>query len=66
MINKLKITELNYNDSELVILWASKQETRLELLKLRKLCPCATCRGGDFGPLGAKTGHIKKAKIQLS
>ena len=64
MTSKLKINELSYNDSELVVLWSSNTETRINLVKLRKLCPCAGCRGGDFGPLGAMTGHITEAKIQ--
>jgi DUF971 family protein len=55
--------EINYNETHLTIRWKDGEEQKFELLDLRKKCPCATCRGGHGGSVGAATGHIKKANI---
>ena len=58
--------EITFDDENLKILWKDKTESVYNLLHLRKVCPCATCRGGDFGELGTMTGDIKKASIKLT
>jgi len=55
--------EISYDDSQLKITWKDEHESTWALLKLRKNCPCATCRGGDFGEIGTKTKHIQSAHI---
>ena len=55
--------EITYDEQNLYLQWKDGHSSKVNLLKLRKECPCAVCRGGDFGPIGAKTGHIKEAGI---
>jgi DUF971 family protein len=66
MIQDLKKTipdEIRYDDSSLWIRWKDGIESAYNLLDLRKKCPCATCRGGHGGKVGAATGHIHAATI---
>ncbi len=66
MVQDLKKTipdSITYTDEELKILWKDGVESVYNLLDLRKKCPCATCRGGHGGRVGANTQHITKANI---
>lgn len=54
---------IGFTDKDLRVTWKDGHESVWNLLKLRKECPCAVCRGGDFGPIGAKTGNITEAKL---
>lgn len=54
---------IDFTEEKLLIRWQDGHNSEYNLLKLRKHCPCATCRGGDFGPLGAGTGHITEAWV---
>ena len=51
--------EISYDSENLVILWKDGFKSTYSLLDLRKKCPCATCRGGHGGKVGAATGHIQ-------
>lgn len=55
--------EIRFDDTHLSIRWKDGEEFQYDLLDLRKKCPCATCRGGHGGKVGAATSHITKASI---
>ena len=55
--------EINFDDNELHILWKDGFDYKYSLLDLRKNCPCATCRGGHGGKVGAATGNISTIKL---
>ncbi len=55
--------QISYDDTSLTILWKDGFTSKFDLLDLRKKCPCASCRGGHGGTVGAATGHI--ASISL-
>jgi len=61
---KTKPKEITFDDDNLTIKWKDKTTSVYNLLQLRKVCPCATCRGGDFGEIGTMTRDIKKASIK--
>lgn len=66
MIQDLKKTSpanIQYDETHLKIEWKDGTIHEFNLLDLRKKCPCATCRGGHGGKVGAATGHIQKANI---
>jgi len=66
MVQDLKKTipqTIEYDENDLKIVWKDGFESKYNLLTLRKLCPCATCRGGHGGKVGQATGHITKATI---
>lgn len=66
MVQDLKKTipdEIHYDQDSLFIRWKDGVESSFNLLDLRKKCPCASCRGGHGGKVGATTGHIEVAKI---
>lgn len=46
------------SDSECKIVWKDGQQSLYPALLLRKNCPCAACRGGHGGKIGAATGQI--------
>ncbi len=54
--------EIKADDTYLYIKWKDGKECKHELLVLRKLCPCATCRGGH-GPVNRITGDIKEITL---
>lgn len=54
---------IRYDDKNLYILWKDGVESSFDLLTLRKNCPCATCRGGHFGKIGAATGNITSVSL---
>jgi DUF971 family protein len=56
-------SEISFDDKNLIIVWKDNFQSVLELLSLRKNCPCAVCRGGDFGKIGTKTGHINSIQL---
>ncbi|MDX1961392.1 MAG: DUF971 domain-containing protein [Leptospiraceae bacterium] len=55
--------EIHFDDEFLFIKWKDGFESKFDLLYLRKNCPCATCRGGDFGKIGTMTGNIQTAGL---
>jgi DUF971 family protein len=55
--------EIIPSETELVILWKDGFKSTFSLLDLRKKCPCATCRGGHGGKVGAATGHIQSIQL---
>jgi DUF971 family protein len=56
-------SEVQFNSENLSIQWKDGALHHLNLLELRKLCPCATCRGGHGGSVGAATGHIQAIQL---
>lgn len=55
--------EIRTDESNLFITWKDGFPSTYNLLDLRKKCPCATCRGGHGGKIGAATGHIQSIKL---
>ena len=55
--------EVRFDKERLFIDWKDGHHSNWSLLNLRKSCPCAVCRGGDFGEIGAMTGKITQASI---
>ncbi|MDF3818854.1 DUF971 domain-containing protein [Leptospira sp. 96542] len=55
--------EIHFDDDTLSVHWKDGVVSRFSLLDLRKKCPCATCRGGHGGKVGAATGHIQTIKL---
>ncbi len=55
--------EINFDDQNLSILWKDGVSSKYSLLDLRKKCPCATCRGGHGGKVGAATSHIQSIQL---
>jgi len=56
--------QLIENDEEhLFITWKDGIASKYNLLDLRKACPCAVCRGGHEGEIGAETGHIDSIRL---
>jgi DUF971 family protein len=56
-------SKIEYDDNNLTIVWKDGHNSTYSLLDLRKKCPCATCRGGHGGKVGAATGHIEKISL---
>ncbi len=56
-------SEIANSEVELTILWKDGFQSNFSLLDLRKKCPCAVCRGGHGGKVGAATGHINSIKL---
>lgn len=56
-------SEITFDSNILQILWKDGFLSTLDLLTLRKNCPCATCRGGHGGKTGAATGHITEISL---
>ena len=52
-----------YDAEKLYCEWKDRHTSEWNLLKLRKECPCATCRGGDFCKYRYYDYHIKEAAI---
>lgn len=55
--------QISYDERELQIQWKDGFISKYSLLDLRKKCPCATCRGGHGGTVGAATGHIQSISL---
>ncbi|WP_411823444.1 DUF971 domain-containing protein [Leptospira sp. 'Mane'] len=55
--------EIHFDDESLFIQWKDGFESKFSLLDLRKKCPCATCRGGHGGKIGAATKQIQSIKL---
>lgn len=55
--------EISFDDDHLRISWKDGLQSEYSLLDLRKKCPCATCRGGHGGKVGAATGHIQSIRL---
>ncbi|HEO66125.1 MAG TPA: DUF971 domain-containing protein [Spirochaetes bacterium] len=56
-------TRIANTKEQLIILWQDSHRSVWDIVRLRKNCPCAECRGGDFGEIGTMTGHITEAGI---
>ncbi|MCZ8158154.1 MAG: DUF971 domain-containing protein [Leptospira sp.] len=56
-------SEITFDDNELSIRWKDGVLSKYPLLDLRKKCPCATCRGGHGGKVGAATSHIDSIRL---
>jgi DUF971 family protein len=56
-------SEIHFDEENLFITWKDGFQSKFNLLYLRKNCPCATCRGGDFGKIGTMTAMIEKAEL---
>ncbi len=56
-------SEIQHDAKELVIVWKDGYRSTFPLILLRKNCPCATCRGGHGGKVGAATGHIQEISL---
>lgn len=56
-------SEISFDDTELQISWKDGFISKYPLLDLRKKCPCATCRGGHGGKVGAATSHISSIRL---
>lgn len=55
--------EVHFDDQNLTVLWKDGFLSKFDLLDLRKKCPCATCRGGHGGRVGAATGNITSIRL---
>jgi DUF971 family protein len=55
--------EITFDESDLTIGWKDGFTSKYSLLDLRKKCPCATCRGGHGGKVGAATSHIDSIRL---
>jgi DUF971 family protein len=55
--------QISYDEKELRIRWKDGFLSTYSLLDIRKKCPCATCRGGHGGKVGAATGHIQSIQL---
>ncbi|MCB1178190.1 MAG: DUF971 domain-containing protein [Leptospiraceae bacterium] len=55
--------EIFHDTKNLTITWKDGFKSVFDLLSLRKNCPCATCRGGHGGKIGAATGHITEISL---
>lgn len=55
--------EISFDDEHFTILWKDGVLSQFSLLELRKNCPCATCRGGHGGKVGAQTQSIEKIHL---
>lgn len=55
--------QISYDEKELKIRWKDGFLSVFSLLELRRKCPCATCRGGHGGKVGAATGHIQSISL---
>ncbi len=55
--------EIRFDETNLYIDWKDGAQNTYNLLDLRKKCPCATCRGGHGGKVGAATSHIEKISL---
>lgn len=62
MLNTIPDT-IEVTEEELQITWKDGFLSKFPLLDLRKKCPCATCRGGHGGQVGATTGHITEISL---
>lgn len=62
-LNKTTPSQIQYDENYLTIQWKDGAIHQFPLVELRKKCPCATCRGGHGGKVGALTGKIQTAKI---
>ncbi len=51
------------DDENLFIRWKDGTDCTLNLLALRKNCPCVTCRGGHQAEDIRQTGHITEIKL---
>lgn len=56
--------QIEFDSNHLTIHWKDGRECSYDLLKLRKSCPCAVCRGGHGNVENRITGDIKE--IQMS
>ncbi|TGN21136.1 DUF971 domain-containing protein [Leptospira idonii] len=56
-------SEIHFDDENLDIVWKDGYRSQYSLLDLRKKCPCATCRGGHGGKVGAATSHIQSIRL---
>jgi DUF971 family protein len=65
MSNLLKtiIASVKSDDTDLIIEWKDGKQCSLNLLSLRKNCPCVTCRGGHQPEDNRQTGHITDIKL---
>jgi DUF971 family protein len=55
--------EITSDSDNLFVQWKDGFKSAYNLVDLRKKCPCATCRGGHGGKVGATTGHIQAIKL---
>ena len=62
-LRKITPDSVENDDKNLYITWKDGEKSTLNLLDLRKNCPCAVCRGGHEGEIGAETGHIETIRL---
>ena len=55
--------KISFDKNNLYIQWKDGHCSQWNLLKLRRNCPCASCRGGDFGKVGSMTKNIREASV---
>jgi DUF971 family protein len=62
-ILKTMITSVRNDETNIYIQWKDGAECALNLLALRKNCPCVTCRGGHQPEDIRQTGHITEISL---
>lgn len=55
--------QITFDEKELTIVWKDGKECKYDLLHLRKMCPCAYCRGGHSVTAKRITHDIKTIKL---
>ncbi|MDH5657305.1 MAG: DUF971 domain-containing protein [Spirochaetia bacterium] len=63
---KATAQKVSYDDKNLKILWKDGTECDLDLLTLRKYCPCVECRGGHDNDSIRTTEGITQIGVQMT
>jgi DUF971 family protein len=56
--------QISFDEKNLYIRWKDGRDSSYELLHLRRMCPCAQCRGGHEKTARRTTGHIQEIQMR--
>jgi DUF971 family protein len=56
--------QISFDEKNLYIRWKDGRESSYELLHLRRMCPCAQCRGGHETTARRTTDHIQEIQMR--
>lgn len=55
--------EIRFDEKDLHITWKDGKKCSYDLLNLRRMCPCAHCRGGHETVAQRTTGNISDIRV---
>ena len=56
--------QISFDEKNLHIRWKDGKECSYDLLRMRKMCPCAQCRGGHETTAKRITGSIQEIQLR--